>query len=132
MPLWTGYNAPFLNSGSVLPIQHDEKLIKNDLIQLLLTNYGERVMKPYLGTPIKSLTFETIVDSDISTLKSEIVQSIVEYEPRVTIKDILIQVDNDESTITITLFGSVNLNPSDQFKIDIGVSNGDVTFVRAQ
>jgi phage baseplate assembly protein W len=132
MAIWKGYNPPFLTDSSVLPIQQDARLIKNDLIQLLLTVPGERIMKPEIGTPIRSLVFEHVVDSDIASLKSEIRTSIERFEPRVTVVEILIQIDNDNSTITITIYGVVNLESNDKFKIDIGMTNGDVTFVRAR
>ena len=131
MAIWKGYNPPFLTDKSVLPVQQDARLIKNDLIQLLLTSPGERIMKPDLGAPIKTLTFENVVDSDIAALKTNILSAIEEFEPRVTIQDILIQLDNDNSKLTITIFGVVNLRPNDKFKIDIGITNGDIEFVRA-
>jgi phage baseplate assembly protein W len=131
MPIWTGYNPPFLPPGDVLPLQQDARLIKNDLLQLLLTNPGERVMKPDIGSPIPSMQFENLVSGDIATAKADIASSIATFEPRVTIVDIWIKQDPDQNLMTITLFGTVNLNPSEQFKIEVGISDGGTEFVRA-
>jgi len=131
MALWFGYNPPFLSSNNVLPLQQDERLIKNDLIQLLLTNPGERVMKPTIGSPIPGMQFENLISGDIASAQANIADSIRTFEPRVTIADIWIKQDPDQNLVTITIFGTANLNPSEQFKIEIGVSNGGTEFVRA-
>jgi phage baseplate assembly protein W len=131
MALWFGHNPPFLSPHDVLPLQQDERLIKNDLIQLLLTNPGERVMKSSIGSPIPGMQFENLVSGDIATAKAAIRTSITTFEPRVTIVDIWIKQEPDRNLATITIFGTVNLNPSEQFKIEIGVSDGGTEFVRA-
>jgi len=131
MAIWFGYNPPFLTSSSVLPIQQDTRLIKNDLIQLLLTNYGERVMKPSLGSPIPGMQFENLVSGDIAKAKSDIASNIAKFEPRVTVVDIKIKQQPDDNLMTITIYGKVNLNPNDIFEIQIGVSDGAMAFLRA-
>lgn len=130
MPIWFGYNPPFLTSNAVLPIQQDNRLIKNDLIQLLLTSYGERVMRPYIGSPIPSMQFENFLSGDIAVTRANIIDTIGTYEPRVTVSGVSIKIDQDSSLVTIIITGSVNLNPNDVFKISVGVSNGGIQFVR--
>ena len=115
-----------------MPVQQDARLIKNDLIQLLLTNYGERVMHPEIGSPIPGLQFENILDGDIAIIKADIASSIAKYEPRVTIDEIQIKLKPDDSMTIINIFGAVNLSPSNRFNIAIGVDgSGGVAFVRA-
>jgi phage baseplate assembly protein W len=132
MAIWTGYNPPFLRGSNVMPVQQDARLIKNDLIQLLLTNLGERVMRPDIGSPIPSLQFENIVDGDIAILKADIASSIAKFEPRITIDEIQIKLKQDDSMIIINITGAVNLSPSNKFNIAIGVDgSGGIAFVRA-
>ena len=115
-----------------MPVQQDARLVKNDLIQLLLTNFGERVMRPDIGSPIPSLQFENMVDGDIAIIKADIAGSIAKYEPRVTVDEIQIKLKQDDSMIIINIFGAVNLSPSDRFNIAIGVDGSSgVAFVRA-
>lgn len=132
MPLWTGYNPPFLGPNGVFPIQQDARLIKNDYIQLLLTSPGERVMKPDYGSPIPGLQFENLIDQDIARIKSDIFSVTSEFEPRITLKEVLVKMKPDDSSIIINIYGIVNLNPSEKFSIEIDVSNGGVTLVRAE
>jgi len=131
MALWYGYNPPFINGRSILPLQQDTRLIKNDLLQLLLTNPGERVMRSSLGSPIPRLQFESVTSLEIEAVREDILTAVATYEPRVTISDVQITLQPDDSMITINIFGSVNLNPSDKFSISIGVTGiGGVAFVR--
>lgn len=62
--------------------------IKADLLQLLLTNPGERVMLPTFGTPLRELFFEPndpTLELEAQRLISE---AIIMWEPRVQIQNI--------------------------------------------
>jgi len=59
--------------------------IKADMLQLLLTNPGERVMLPEFGTPLKRLFFEqndTLLEDQARRM---ILESLNQWEPRVEI-----------------------------------------------
>lgn len=53
-----GFNIPIFNGKTILPFQTDERLIKNDILQLLLTSPGERIMRANFGCNIKPSMFE--------------------------------------------------------------------------
>ena len=110
--LWFGYNAPFIGGNEgVVSRQVDEKLIKNDLLQLLLTSPGDRVMRPSFGTGIRKFVFEPITSDTIDTLRQSIQDAIDAYEPRVTVTNIDIDTSNqDDNFIQIKLFGYFNLD----------------------
>lgn len=62
--------------------------IKADLLQLLLTNPGERVMLPEFGTPLRQLMFEpndTVIEGQARVM---IAKAIERWEPRVAINAI--------------------------------------------
>lgn len=77
--------------------------IKADLLQLLLTNPGERVMLPGFGTPLRSLVF----NPNDATLEREarnmIATAINTWEPRVVV----------ESIIVTSSFNNEELHPDD-------------------
>jgi len=62
--------------------------IKADLLQLLLTNPGERCMLPDFGTPLRKLIFEQNDSSLEIIAKQMIADSITKWEPRIVISDI--------------------------------------------
>ena len=83
--------------------------VKSDLLQLLLTNPGERVMLPEFGTPLRELFFEPN-DKDLELeAKNMIAESINTWEPRIEIKNIDVTSNFDPD----------NLNTDDP-KYDLG------------
>jgi len=62
--------------------------IKADLLQLLLTSPGERVMTPLFGTPLKKLMFEQ-GDATLALQARDVVAEAIEtWEPRIIINNI--------------------------------------------
>lgn len=62
--------------------------IKADLLQLLLTNPGERVMMPNYGTPLRELFFEPNDPSLEIRARQMINDAILLWEPRIVITQI--------------------------------------------
>lgn len=62
--------------------------IKSDLLQLLLTEPGERVMLPEFGTPLKKFLFEMNDSIILEQIRDEIANSIGTWEPRIAVQDI--------------------------------------------
>jgi len=73
--------------------------IKSDLLQLLLTNPGERVMMPNFGTPLRSLFFEPNDIALTTTAKQMISSSILMWEPRIVVTDIQVSTNIDKSKL---------------------------------
>ena len=59
--------------------------IKSDLLILLLTSPGERVMLPTFGTPLKDLIFEPGDQTLVARAKQMIIDSIQQWEPRISV-----------------------------------------------
>ena len=80
----------------LLHVERGINQIKADLLILLLTNPGERVMLPRFGTPLRRLVFEP----NDSTLKEQaremIINSIRTWEPRITVDAIEVTNSWDE------------------------------------
>lgn len=80
-----------------LPTVYGLDTLRSDLLILLLTNPGERVMLPGFGTPLRELIHEpndTILEDVAKTMIST---SITNWEPRVTIDaiDVTSQVESN-------------------------------------
>jgi phage baseplate assembly protein W len=59
--------------------------IKADLLQLLLTNPGERVMLPTYGTPLRELIFEPNDNNLLNNARQMISNAILTWEPRIVV-----------------------------------------------
>jgi len=85
----------------------DVDQIKSDLLQLLLTNPGERVMLPTFGVPLRELVFEP-GDVGLEQLARDMIaKAIAQWEPRVEIKSIEVTASPDVSQLN-------PLDPGDQ------------------
>ncbi|ROP62294.1 hypothetical protein EDF81_0779 [Enterobacter sp. BIGb0383] len=78
---------------------------------LFLTEIGERIMRESWGAGMNDFLFENISDELLANIQSRIEETILRYEPRVTLKDVVIKpADNEPSRlwvqITVTLTGS--------------------------
>lgn len=73
--------------------------IKADLLQLLMTNPGERVMMPNYGTPLRGLVFEPNDEALAFQTKQVILESIRTWEPRVVVTDIEVTPGPDKSAL---------------------------------
>jgi phage baseplate assembly protein W len=76
------------NPRGLLAQKNGVDQIKADVLQLLLTNPGERVMLPNYGTPLRKLIFEPNDDGLIAEAKKIISDSINAWEPRIVVTNI--------------------------------------------
>lgn len=83
--------------------KNDIDQIKADLIQLILTNPGERVMLPTFGVNLRSLMFEPNDSTLEIKARNMIIAAIKQWEPRVVIQNIAVTSD----------FSASDLNPND-------------------
>jgi len=116
-----GHNPPFLTPSAVLPLQTNERIIKNDLLQLLLTIPGERVMRPSLGTPIRSTVFDPGDQNTVDALEASIRSAIDKWEERVGVEEVRMELNADSNTLNITIFGFIVLSNenNERFEMEI-------------
>lgn len=114
-----GFNPPFIGGPqNVMSKQVDERLIKNDILQLLLTSRGERVMRPDFGTDIRSMVFEALDSTALDILRDNITDAITTYEPRVDIVSLNLYRDNQRNGLQISLVVKLKLDPTQVLTID--------------
>ena len=122
---WFGFNPPFLGgSQNVMSKQMDERLIKNDILQLLLTIPGERVMRPDFGTKLRLYPFELSDDNgELDELRSDIIDKIEQYEERVKVKDVVITPSELHHTLIVSVTVSPVSQPLVNYLIEVKTSN---------
>lgn len=100
MEKFIGLQYPLIKTARGLMAQNNSVAqIKADLLQLLLTNPGERVMLPEFGTPLRKLMFEP---NDVSLeimAKQMIADSISKWEPRIVISNISVTSNFNENNL---------------------------------
>ena len=82
-----------LGAGGFFTRTDGLQTILNGLKQLLLTNRGERVMRPDFGTSLRRAAFQPMDSTTESALIRELMATIQRYEPRVVVKKISVRPD---------------------------------------
>lgn len=119
-----GFNPPFFRAGRVMPVQTDERLIKNDLLQLLLTAPGERVFRPDFGTALRKSTFEPMDTFTVNSIKTSMARTIAQFEPRVKTSEIIIERDDVNSQLNIHVFAALTIDPNRILELNISIPIG--------
>ena len=84
--------------------------IKSNLINLLLTNKGERVMNPTFGCDIKNQLFENITIESEQKIINSIVDSVNLFLPEVRLLNVEITPEIDFNQISLTVYYSINIS----------------------
>ena len=100
--VYNGIKFPFQKGGTSFPrAATDDEVIKDALVQLVLTMNGERIMRPEFGTNALTFVFENNDDVLANLLRAEIQGVVARYEPRIRITDIGVTQRDSEIIITI-------------------------------
>ena len=120
MVQYYGFNPPiFGGHQNILSRQVDEQLIKNDILQLLLTTPGERVMRPDFGTILKSSVFDLNDRTLLNKLRDNILQAIRTFEPRVT-TTVRVTSDGDQ-TVNVSVYCTMVNDVTREFLVETSV-----------
>jgi phage baseplate assembly protein W len=109
----TEYFSDFLNSFDMSPVGNqlarvtNEKSVNQSLRNLILTNLGERLFQPGVGSNILASLFELNTPLIANSLEFYIRNTIENNEPRVNLISVNVSTGSKETTI---LNKNVNLN----------------------
>lgn len=91
------------NTGGWCSAVYNEEAVKDGLIQLLLTQRGERPMRPDFGTDLRVSVFAPMDAITIEQLKASISRAIEKYAPRVVVRTFNVKPDHEKSELVLSL-----------------------------
>lgn len=113
-----GVSLPFDGPVAFNSTYSTTEQIKSNLINLLLTNKGERIMNPEFGADLKTVLFEGITEDTSDVIKTLISTNVSIFIPEITITNLIIDKKEDQNTINITVQYRINLSgTSDQITV---------------
>lgn len=80
-----------------------EEAIKRSVRNLIFTNYYDKPFRPTLGSGVRNLLFENISEFAADQIKDAIKNVINNFEPRVTVLDVIVNPDVDRNGFNATL-----------------------------
>ena len=117
-----GVSIPFNGPGVFNTNYTTQNQTKSNLINLVLTEPGERIYKPFFGVGLNNLLFEQSVSKEDL---QERIQEAVSQDARlnqINIQDVIINQDINTNTIRVTIEYISRLNGK-QDAIQIGIGN---------
>ena len=114
----TEYFSDFLDSFAKTPYGNqlgrvtNEQSVNQALKNILLTNLGERLFSPNVGSNIYDTLFDLNYRENLSTLEFFIQNTIKNNEPRVNPLEISVKPTEDENTIQISIIYTLINNPT--------------------
>ena len=90
------------SDGRTAQVSSLENHVRDELIQLILTNLGERVFLPEFGGDIRRLVFESADETTAGMTKAILTQAISRWlGHRLTLENLKVEVENETITLEI-------------------------------
>ena len=115
-----GFSFPLSGNAVFNPTYTAKEVIRTNLLNWLLTNKGERVMRPTFGANLRDFIGEGINDGTNSAITTRIKDNVTLQFPEITIQNI--NFDNQPDRNTINLFINYiisNIGVEDEINIAI-------------
>lgn len=112
-----GISVQFLQNGVFQPTYTTTQVTKNQLINYILTNPGERFFNPTFGSGIKQLLFENT--NDLSQIEDVLPQKIEQNVQNIKVNSV--EANQQNNTIYISIDYSIN-NINDQLTIQLSAN----------
>ena len=84
-------------------VSKDASAIKQAIVNVLLTNKGERLMNPRYGSDIRRFLFEPLDYGTCFQIKSNIRDTLERFEPRISVIDIKCTPNFDDNGFDVVL-----------------------------
>jgi phage baseplate assembly protein W len=101
-----------------LALRTNEDAIKESLKNLILTDRGERLMQPNLGSDVRASLFENATPVTLKVLEERVREVINNFEPRVSVIDVDVISLYDDNRVKVTIYFYVK-NQEDPQSVDV-------------
>jgi phage baseplate assembly protein W len=105
-----GVSLPFDGPAAFNSTYSTADQIKSNLINLLLTNKGERLYNPEFGADLKTVLFEGINEDTSDLIRRLVNSNVTIFVPEVTVTNLDIIKDEDNNTISVTVQYRINIS----------------------
>jgi len=93
--------------------------IKSNLINLILTNKGERVFNPEFGADLKRALFEGITESTSVTVQRLIIENVNIFVPEAIISEVDVIQSPDSNSLSVTIKYNLRISgTADQITVE--------------
>lgn len=101
-----------------IALKTNEESIKESLKNLILTDRGERLFQPNLGSDVRASLFENATPVTLKILEERIRDVINNFEPRVSLIDVDVTSIYDDNRVQVTIYFYVK-NSEDPISVTV-------------
>jgi phage baseplate assembly protein W len=83
--LGVGWNFPLAVAGGQAEMAQFEEDVRQAILIILLTNNGERMMRPTFGAGLNNFLFEPINPTMMAALQTRVHDALIDWEPRIDV-----------------------------------------------
>jgi phage baseplate assembly protein W len=94
-------------------MKEGKDLLYESIIRILMTAPGERVMRPDFGAGMRDNLFELVTPDFLQDLAIVIHSSLLNNEPRIVVKEVQTEFDDDEGVIKIRIISERDDDPDE-------------------
>jgi phage baseplate assembly protein W len=84
--------------------------LKRSVRNLILTNFYDRPFRSYIGSNAQKLLFDNMNPLTANFLKDAIKETIENYEPRVALKSVIVQIQEDNNGYMVSIDFTIKNN----------------------
>jgi phage baseplate assembly protein W len=96
----TGWAFPLnIDASGGFELVSDDREIAQAIRLILGTAYGERPMRPDFGCRIHDFAFAEASAATAGQIASEVRASLARWEPRITVDDIVVEIDDQDQSL---------------------------------
>ena len=103
-------------------VSKDASAIKQAIVNLLMTNKGERLMNPNYGSDIRRYLFEPLDYGTANQIKGNIRDTIERFEPRISVVRLKASPNYDDNGFDITMTYSIRGTNDSPVTVDFFLS----------
>tara|TARA_Y100000992_G_scaffold288218_1_gene241730 strand:- start:245 stop:664 length:420 start_codon:yes stop_codon:yes gene_type:complete len=81
----------------------DANAIKQAIKNLVLTQQGEKLFQPEIGSGVYELLFEPMDPFTADSIRDEIINTLGQYEPRITISEVTVLANEETNQFDVTV-----------------------------
>ena len=114
--LGVGWSFPLGSRGGQTEMAQYEEDVRQAIRIILLTNRGERVMRPTFGANLNAFLFEPVNPTTMYSIRRQVEEALIDWEPRIDVLDVAVTADTSRP-------GAVLIAMSYRVRLTNGVGN---------
>jgi uncharacterized protein len=88
--LGVGWNFPVATTGGQASMVQYEDDIRQAILIILLTDNGERMMRPTFGAALSRFLFEPVNPTTMAAVQTRVHDALIDFEPRIDVIEVTV------------------------------------------